>query len=107
MAFPSFFGTSALMGTGVHTRFTSNDVCAQVTTPEKLEVISSSIKSDTAGEKVKVKRHILFPIYCCEKAKNCNVCVALRNLYCAWDRFKSWTFFRLWFDKDIIEIIFQ
>ena len=58
-AVASFFGTSALMGTGMQTRFTSNDVCAQVTTPEKIEVISSSIKSVTAGEKVKVKGYIL------------------------------------------------
>merc|ERR1711892_1151661 len=26
-----------------------------------------------------------FPLYRCEKAKNCNDCVALQDPYCAWD----------------------
>jgi len=61
---------------------------------EEIEVISSSIKSVTVINTKKGKGHVLvtsaaeiksFPLYRCEKAKNCNDCVALQDPYCAWD----------------------
>jgi len=68
-------------------------ISARTVLIEEIEVTSSAIRSVTVINTKKGEGHVLvtgaeeiksFPLYRCEKAKNCNDCVALQDPYCAW-----------------------